>query len=390
MHKTYSAALYLRLSRDDGSPESESIVSQRLQLTQYAQQHHFPITAVYADDGISGSRWDRAGLQEMLHAIEDGCIDLVLVKDLSRLSRDYIRTGELLERWFPAHNTRLIAVDDHVDTALCSPTNDFSAIRAVMDDWYARDISQKVRAAIYARQKAGCCTAATLPFGYRRAADRSVVIDEARAVIVREIFARYLTGESCCAIARALTENRIPAPKSGETAWHDATVGRILRNPAYAGRLRLHVTRTHSYKYRRKQYLPEQEMCFCTVPAIIPQAQFDAVQRRLQNNGHAKPPAAWLSGKVYCGECGARMQLSRQNGRQRLLCGCRKRGGCCQNPSMDAAALVQAILRSLANHGFPNEETLLPVLIGHITAARETVEVFLRYAYPDIQKSAEI
>ena len=118
------AALYLRLSRDDGGTESESIASQRMLLMQYAKLHDITVTAEFSDDGVSGSRWDRSGFQEMLRAVEDGLIDLVLVKDLSRLSRDYIRTGELIERWFPAHRVRLIAVNDGLDTMreMISPT----------------------------------------------------------------------------------------------------------------------------------------------------------------------------------------------------------------------------------------------------------------------------
>ena len=164
------AALYMRLSRDDGQrlDESESITSQRLMLMQYAEHHGFPVIAAFSDDGQSGTQWYRSGLQDLLRTIEDGLVNTVLVKDLSRLSRDYLRTGVLLEHWFPAHGVRLIAVNDGVDTAHPSAGNDYSPIRAVMDDWYARDISRKVRAAIYARQDAGICTAASLPFGYYR------------------------------------------------------------------------------------------------------------------------------------------------------------------------------------------------------------------------------
>ena len=164
------AALYMRLSREESLQDAEpdSIVSQRLLLMQYAQMHGIKVVAEYADSGVSGTKWERCGLQELLRMIEEGGINTVLVKDLSRLSRDYLQTGTLLESWFPMHGVRLIAVNDGVDTGAHSSANDYSPIRAVMDDWYARDISRKVRAAIYARQTAGICTAASLPYGYIR------------------------------------------------------------------------------------------------------------------------------------------------------------------------------------------------------------------------------
>ena len=176
IHK--AGAIYLRLSREDRrGAESESIANQRSLLLQYAQAHHISVAYEFADDGITGTSQNRKSLQKMYRAIEDGLIGTVLVKDLSRLSRNYIHTGKLVEEWFPQNGVRLISVDDGVDTGMISPSNDIFAIRAVMDDWYARDISRKVRAALYAKQHAGFCTSASLPFGYYRN-NQQIIVDD--------------------------------------------------------------------------------------------------------------------------------------------------------------------------------------------------------------------
>ena len=253
------AALYMRLSRDDGQrlDESESITSQRLMLMQYAEHHGLPVIAAFSDDGQSGTQWYRSGLQDLLRTIEDGLVNTVLVKDLSRLSRDYLRTGVLLEHWFPAHGVRLIAVNDGVDTAHPSAGNDYSPIRAVMDDWYARDISRKVRAAIYARQDAGICTAASLPFGYYRTDGRIDKHPEASKHVL-DIFRTYVRSRSLTATANTLNNAGIPSPRNARSGWSSTTVRRILRNTAYCGTLYIHVTRKMSYKSSHRTVLPER------------------------------------------------------------------------------------------------------------------------------------
>ncbi len=375
------AAIYLRLSRDDGGLESESISSQRMLLLQYAEAHGIHVSAEFIDDGISGSRWDRDGFQQMLQAIEDGWIGTVLVKDLSRLSRDYIRTGELLERWFPGHGARLIAVNDGVDTGNSADRNDYTAIRAVMDDWYARDISRKVRAAIYARQKAGICTAAALPYGYQRT-DGQICIHKPQAAVVRSIFRRYIEGETIAAIAVQLTSARILPPRKKSGHWSDTTVRRILMNKAYNGELMLHTTERCSYKCGKRITLPQHLAICCPVPSIIPNDIFDTAQFRLKSNAHQKTSSHWLSGRVRCSICGSNMLVSKERGDYRLICGNRKRGMCCQNPSLLVSALLNELQIALKAAGIMLPDAALPLLITQLHISPDEILADLRYALP--------
>lgn len=379
------AAIYLRLSRDDGNTESESISSQRMLLMQYAEAHEINVSAEFVDDGISGSRFDRAGLQEMLRAIEDGWISIVLVKDLSRLSRDYIRTGELIERWFPERGVRLIAVNDAFDSQSSVQGTDFSAMRAVMDDWYARDISHKVRAAIAARQRAGLCTAARLPYGYCRNND-TISIQPQQASIVRTIFAECCKGLGCTAIARGLNAKAV-APPSGRGEWHDTAVRRILCNTAYIGELRLHTTQTHSYKCRKRYTLPDEDAVIFHIPALVSTDMFHAAQSAFASSGHHYTARSWLSGRAFCALCGHRMTIAREGHTARLLCSGRKSGISCDNPSYRADHLFDQLKAALSKKQIRIQPENYPLLIERMTIGHAKVDVYLRYDFPKIDVS---
>lgn len=180
--------LYLRLSREDGEGESQSIQSQRLLLTKFCQQQGFAVAAEYVDDGYSGTTFQRPAFAKMLADIEQGRIDTVITKDLSRLGRDYILTGHYLERYFPAHGVRYIALGDNIDTG--RGQDDMAPFRAVVNDLYARDISRKVRASLLAKKQAGLFIGARPPYGYRRQAEdkNRLEPDPDTAGVVKQIF----------------------------------------------------------------------------------------------------------------------------------------------------------------------------------------------------------
>ena len=160
------AGLYLRLSREDGEGESQSIASQRLLLTNYCAQQGIPIGGEYVDDGYSGTNFQRPAFLRLLADIEAGLIDVVITKDLSRLGRDYIMTGHYLERYFPEKGVRYIALGDNIDTL--RGQDDMTPFRAVVNDLYARDISRKVRASLDAKKRAGQFIGARPPYGDRK------------------------------------------------------------------------------------------------------------------------------------------------------------------------------------------------------------------------------
>ena len=196
------AGLYLRLSREDGEGESQSIASQRLLLTRYCQEQGILIGSEYADDGYTGTNFQRPAFQRMLADIEAGLIDTVITKDLSRLGRDYIMTGHYLERYFPEKGVRYIALGDNIDTL--RGQDDMTPFRAVVNDLYARDISRKVRASLDAKKRAGQFIGARPPYGYRRSDQDHGKLEEEpeKARWVRRMFEWAAQGQSPGQIAQ--------------------------------------------------------------------------------------------------------------------------------------------------------------------------------------------
>lgn len=377
MPKERYGALYMRLSRDENhSIESESISNQRHLLMQYASAHHIHVAFEFSDDGITGTTQNRKGLQSMFRAIEDGLIDTVLVKDLSRLSRNYIHTGELVEEWFPSHGVRLISVDDSIDTAIDSPSNDIFAIRAVMDDWYARDISRKVRAAIYAKQRAGYCTASHLPFGYEKSGSE-IIVNCAQSETVKKIYREYENGVSCCGIAKVLR-----ALDGSNRKWNDTTVRRILTNPAYTGRLHLHISEKVSYKSNRRVLLPSEEIVIYPIPRIISDEQFIRIKQIMADHRKTKPPKHWLCGKVYCAVCGAVMHVSGFDD-GRIVCSSRKRFQNCTASSVKCRFILNAIADICRQDGIPYSESLRRRLVSAVRISPDQVVICMRYKKPE-------
>ena len=305
------------------------------------------------DDGYSGTSFDRPAFLRLLRDIEAGEIGVVLTKDLSRLGRDYIETGRYLERWFPEHNVRYIAVGDGVDTGAPSAANEITPFKAVINDFYARDISKKVRAALDTKRACGRFIGARAPYGYQKdARDKNrLVPNEAQAQWVRKLFALFLGGETLCGVARRLNAEHAPSPGGG--SWSDATVRRILTSPTYAGDLTQRRTRKVSYKVQRREALPPEEWLVVehTHAALIPRADFEAAQALLQRRArHARTVSDYpLAGLVYCGVCGRPMTLLRQGAREYLVCSGWKRGmGCEASRCVRTDAVLRAVRRELA------------------------------------------
>ena len=199
------AALYCRLSRDDEyMGESMSIQSQRTMLAQYAKNNGFNEYSYYVDDGFTGTNFDRPDFQRMITDIENGLIDTVIVKDLSRLGREYLKTGYYTEIFFPDNDIRFIAVNDNVDSMVGE--NDFTPFKNIINEWYAKDTSRKVRSAIRARARNGEYTGSRPAFGYKKEEGNchQLIPDEETAPIVQEMFQMALEGTRCYDIAQHL------------------------------------------------------------------------------------------------------------------------------------------------------------------------------------------
>ena len=334
----YNTALYLRLSKDDGTDsESSSIQTQKEMLTRYCRENGFAISEIYVDDGWSGTNSNRPSFQRMLSDIEDGKINCVITKDLSRLGRNYLETGGYTEVYFPEHNVRYIAVTDGVDTAKGS-TMDITPFKNLLNDMYAQDISKKIKSSLLIRQKQGKFIGVKAPYGYVKApADKNhLLIDERFAPTVRYIFQMAKDGVGMVQIARRLTAEKIPRPvvaaaekfecydryiTTDESAykWSMGSVREILRNPVYKGAVRGQKRPTISLKSHKRK--PTANAGTFVVEnmhePIIPPEEWELVQHLITSRKKARktdrPYDNIFSGLVKCADCGYALSVSKAN-----------------------------------------------------------------------------
>lgn len=332
---TYRAALYCRLSRDDGNvQESSSIQTQKEMLSRYARENGIKDTAFYVDDGYSGTNFDRPDFKRMIADIESGKINCVITKDLSRLGRNYLETGVFIEVYFPEHNVRYIAVNDVVDTSE-QETADFTPFRNIINELYAKDTSKKVKSAKRSRVLNGMYVATSAPYGYRKDADdrHRLVIDERYAPTVRLIFSLAKDGMGISQIRNHLNGQHILRPSavnpngyerhfdgaddSRRYEWSNNSVRGILRNPVYAGHLVMGKRYSPSFKsHKSLSVLPENYTVVKNIhePIVSPK-DFELVQklitsRRTVNNGGRKFDNIF-AGLLKCGDCGYAMTLTK-------------------------------------------------------------------------------
>ena len=323
-------ALYCRLSQDDIlQGESNSITNQKAILKKYAEDNGFRNTSYYVDDGVSGTTFERDGFKAMMSDIEDGKVGIVITKDLSRLGRDYLKTGELIEMIFPDYDVRYIAINDGVDTF--KSENELMAFKNIFNDWYARDCSKKIRAVFKAKGQSGKHLCPPV-YGYKKSdTDKNLwVIDEPAAEVVRKIFKLCIDGYGPVQIARILTEQGIPTPTAYALSqgrdngrhnaklhrWGAQTICHILERLEYCGHTVNFKTHMKSYKVHKIVYDPQEDWLIFenTQEPIISRQEFDLVQelrknkRRPQRSEVVNP----FAGMVYCADCGEKMYLSRR------------------------------------------------------------------------------
>ena len=254
-------ALYVRLSRDDDNEGDSNSISHQVEiLTKYAKEHGIENFKIYKDDGFSGTNFNRPGFQEMMGDIESGLVSMVVVKDMSRFGRNYLEVGMYTEIRFPEMGVRFIAVNDGVDSE--REDNDFTPFRNIINEWYAKDTSKKIRAVFRNKGMSGQRISTCSPYGYLRNEDGSLRVDEETAPNVRLIFQLCAEGNGPGKIARMLKEQEIPTPgtlefqRTGRTRryhpddpcrWNSDTVADILEQDSYLGR-------TSNFKFSRISY----------------------------------------------------------------------------------------------------------------------------------------
>ncbi len=330
--KTFKVGLYIRLSREDGDKEeSSSVTNQREILKRFiGENENFFIVKEYVDDGWSGTNFNRPSFKEMIKDIEKGIIDTVITKDLSRLGRDYIDTGYYLQRYFPEHRVRYIAILDNIDTIEDAGMSDIAPFKSIINDMYVKDISKKIRSSLTERRKAGNFLGVTAPYGYQKDPNNKyhLIIQPKEAEVVKRVFALYLQGNGLTRIAQILTKEGIPVPgesrdigKTKKTvlynSWKQTTIRRILENRVYLGDLVQFKRKNVNYKSKIRVKVPEEERVICkgTHEAIITREEFDKVQQILGKNTSFKGTKHdyLFKGLLFCAECGARLNVTYSN-----------------------------------------------------------------------------
>ena len=316
--KTFRAALYIRLSREDGDrEESDSVANQRALLTDFAREEEsIESFELFIDDGWSGTDFQRPAFLQMLEALRARRLNCVAVKDLSRLGRNYIDTGRYLEQEFPLLGVRFISLLDDIDTwARPAQANTILVpFRNLINDEYSRDISRKIRAALDAKRRRGEFIGSRPPYGYRRSgSDRNrLEIAPEEGEVVRRIFRDFLAGESKTAIARTLNAAGIPSPGTGQGGrrlWSYSSVDHILRNPVYRGDLVQGRYGNISYRLQKTRRRPAEDWFVVrgTHEPLIEPERFDRARTMMaagtrQGPGGTAPRP--LAGLVRCADCG--------------------------------------------------------------------------------------
>lgn len=333
VNKYAVTALYVRLSRDDMlEGESNSITNQKQILKRYADDHGFFNTRYYVDDGISGTTFEREGFQQMISDIEKGEIKAVIVKDQSRLGREHLMTRYYMEIFFPNNDVQFIAVYDNYDSE--NGDNDFAPFKNIINEWYARDTSKKIRAVFQSKGKSGEIMCRFAPYGYLKDPEskKHWLVDEEAAEVVRQIFDLYINGMGTKTIAQYLEKNGVLAPsdymkskglptsrisQTEKVRWTSATINLMLSRQEYIGDVVNFKTTRKSYKNHKKIIIPvEDRMVFKGVnePIISVQtwenAQSILVKRK--RVPQKREPDIFQS-YLFCSDCGEKLYLKQRN-----------------------------------------------------------------------------
>ena len=382
-------ALYPRLSHEDElQGESNSISNQKRILETYAKQNGFSNLRWYTDDGYSGANFQRPGFQAMLADIEAGKVGTVIVKDMSRLGRNYLQVGMYTEMIFPQKGVRFIAINDGVDSA--QGENDFAPLRNIFNEWLVRDTSKKIKAVKRSKGMSGKPITSKPVYGYLMDEDENFIIDEEAAPVVRQIYSLCLAGNGPTKIARMLTEQQIPTPgtleyqRTGSTRryhpgyeckWATNTVVHLLENREYTGCLVNFKTEKPSYKLKHSiENPPEKQAVFENHhEPIIDRETWERVQelRKQRKRPNRYDEVGLFSGILFCADCGSVMYQQRYQTDKRkqdcYICGSyKKRTRDCTAHFIRTDLLtagVTANLRKVTSYAEKHEKQFMKLLI---------------------------
>ena len=382
-------ALYPRLSHEDElQGESNSISNQKRILEGYARQNGFTNIRWYTDDGYSGANFERPGFQAMLADIEAGIVGTVIVKDMSRLGRNYLQVGMYTDMIFPQKGVRFIAINDGVDSA--QGENDFAPLRNIFNEWMVRDTSKKIKAVFRSKGMSGKPITSNPVYGYLKGEDGHFIIDEEAAPVVRQIYSLCLAGNGPTKIARMLTEQGIPTPgtleyrRTGSTRryypdypckWATNTVVHILERKEYLGHTVNFKTEKVSYKVKSSVENPEEkQMVFeNTHEPIIDAETWERVQelRKQRKRPNRQDEVGLFSGLLFCADCGSVLYQQRYQTEKRkqdcYICGSyKKRTKECTAHFIRTDLLIAGVtenLRKVTNYASKHEKRFMKLLI---------------------------
>ena len=382
-------ALYPRLSHEDElQGESNSISNQKRILETYAKQNGFTNLRWYTDDGYSGANFQRPGFQAMLADIEAGKVGTVIVKDMSRLGRNYLQVGMYTEMIFPQKNVRFIAINDGVDSA--QGENDFAPLRNIFNEWLVRDTSKKIKAVKRSKGMSGKPITSKPVYGYLMDEDENFIIDEEAAPVVKQIYNLCLAGNGPTKIARMLTEQQIPTPgtleyrRTGSTRryhpgyeckWATNTVVHLLENREYTGCLVNFKTDKVSYKLKHSiENPPEKQVIFENHhEPIIDRETWERVQelRKQRKRPNRYDEVGLFSGILFCADCGSVMYQQRYQTDKRkqdcYICGSyKKRTADCTAHFIRTDLLTAGVtenLRKITSYAAKHEARFMKLLV---------------------------
>lgn len=391
----YKAAAYIRLSyTDDRLSESDSVGNQRRLIEAFAERNpDIEIVMEKIDDGYSGIIFDRPAFKEMMQEVADGNINCVIVKDLSRLGREYIETGRYLRRVFPTYGVRFIAITDNIDTAQENSSDDLTvSVKNIMNEAYCRDISIKTRTALDVKRRNGDFVGAFTVYGYIKSEDNKnqLIPDPYASRVVRDIFRMRLAGASASHIASELNRlgilsplaykrnNGFPYAKKGYTdradcKWSATTIIRILKDETYMGTLVQGKRGTSNYKIKERELRPSSEWIRVTDAheALITKQDFELVQRVSGLDTRTSPhkdTVYLFSGILICGCCGARMtrKTNRVKGKEYHYYSCPtgKKNGCHSPVMLREDALIDCVWQTVK--GYIDNVASLEALLKNI------------------------
>ena len=390
--QNYKAGLYIRLSKED---KNESISNQKNLLIKYATDNNITIINTYIDDGYTGTNFNRPGFKKLLADINNLNINTVIVKDLSRLGRNYIKTGELIEDYFPTHNIRFISINDNIDTINDNANIDIAPFKAILNDLYSKDLSKKIRSARKTMQELGLWTGGCIPLGYMQSKTNKnkLIINKKESNIVKRIFELYLNNNSINDIKTLFNKEKIPTfsklRKNKNNSWTNQSIKKILTNPIYTGCLSQNKSQRLSYKYRRTINNDKSNWIIVnnTHPNLISKKDFEKVQNtfKIKQSRCDKLEERLLDNLLYCYECKHHLSIRKQKKHSYLCCNNYKyRKDYCTAHGFNYETLEKDIIDILnAKFNIPITREKLLNLIDKIEISKDkSVYIFLKDYYP--------